>query len=1776
MLFTTRKKLSGYPSTFSASTWQSEVFEEFSDPVESIDVSPDGTRLAVLTGDKKLKIYDLRNHKLLAENNIQDNSGEEKFKNPDKIKFVANSSGLGNSANLTDKALIKDPNSLRVFVTNGEEKKSDQNIIAKSFELNNLTGIKEIKATMANSNDKTSARFAVISPDNQTVVFNDKKKPYIYLSSSNTYDSSAENLSEADGNTLKYGDGARDHDRNCTDISTSKRDVLAVAQIDDTIDFYDLNSLTLIEDESYTADKPISTIAMNPQGDLILTGHDPDVGRAAYWLGNPNKSPLAGSGIRKKIVFDDSTPNMSFTLETPRESTEDAFFCLNNDANDWDDTYKNPLTSDDPYNRRDFNLSVSWNRLDMIGMPNGGAMVLYGKTDGSSMLEWIGRRNWGDSSKLGKYRLFARWTSINGASGGSHTLPYTNFDSCGHTLDSWTGRVAIMKNVDLPVGGKVVSINAKSGSWSPVNGNDNNRSIMPVLVEKISDSSFNVIDIGDPITFTHNNPQTKTENITWKNDGIIKNSNYRLGFYNGSKFPSGSPAPSPNAGVIVFSESRSDYTYIADYFVTGDGKSDTSISPYDIYSCNIELKEYPDAINDAATRARRYAVSFNISVPIHQFPPLYSQKLALSPDTGTLAILSGENGNTSDRNKIATINLYDFHNHIYGHDTQIEGLLVDYRVPFDSVAWDPNEPKASGGKGTIVNPIYNWPDESVNFFEAVQPNCAFFQRSGTDTVFLKLKTASSKYDSWKIFNQYPGNYYIGSHPTEEPNMSKDPSSKRFFGYYRPNKDVKYMQTYGSEDIRFFLNQKIIGGRTDVIGGSTPFEPAMDFNVKQYESVLFQKDEASNVGGMRSQVYISDNLVNFVDVATNSQAVVATSTPPDYSESFYVIKEGFENLFDYLRSENTYILNNHPTFMGSFVAQTGSGDSKTTLNISNTSMIFSRDRAKPVLYVTGKNYLWALYNCSLFRTTQSDNSDIKTNLAISTDGQKLVYGKTNSSGTDVLSVFDISQPDRTGSENFSNNTFTISEKNASSFKNAYLSKIIDLQVASTPKFLAAKPFNSFSSAGTGGDYKTLVSGVNFKISTNAIAVASGGIYIANADSNEIALFNPLSNRNNIQVLPDKLKKNANSAAVAAYDDTVYLFGNAGQGTDQLSGRVQSYNVNSKVSMTSLLDSGFTPEYNDEYQVNMALINKDGDNFSNVSDYIFENKTAVGDVTIDINIINYPKGKYVFYNNSDYYWRNDYRYDSDLYIGYKTTTYPVTVNKIRISNYKYSTVLDSWDNIGVNKYELYGSTSTSFPSTPLVTDTISSKDDENYSNIYSKEFTNTTPYNYYKLVPKTTFNGDIDRGSSALDSNPAVVNLLQLWRTNVRRLTPPVNSIPAGLYHEEISSYTWINLDTGVRTVITMSSHGSHTSAFDFWVSGKESVNNNIINGNETWRNVATDTYPYLLVTLSNPEALCAVRYANYTKSDDYLKKFKIYASNNGLKPEADENWETTWTALQFTNGNTEFVGPLVEKTFITAEVNNNKKYSKYLFRVTAKAGNLALGGFELFSKPVDGPEPPSSDYLSALKNDDFEEVKAGLSAACATPYGIFVTGGRNPGAHGTNTCDHAMLYWPHAINKYDGKFTQYGIPRSLPNMKTSRMQHAMVWHKGRIYAIGGKDSDNARKEDNFAEYFDYETLSDWTKIKKEEFLPDRNTTVEQLKRFNHGACSYGEEIFIFGGENENGKLKNAFAWNPDSGKVRQINFPDVELSPCSAVVYGSKIYIIGMGSDNKMKIYEYAP
>ena len=1513
------------------------------------------------------------------------------------------------------------------------------------------------------------------------------------------------------------------------ELAAKKRDIIAVAEGEATrtIQLYDLNSLRQMEDDYFIATYTVASLTMNPQGSMILSSHG-DYGFDLYHyniLDGSTKKPNIGSHT-KKIVFDDSIPDMAFALMYDKDNggsiVSEYFYNLYNEnlGNRWE------TSSSDYFDRRNYRLDSDWISFDIVGMPNGGALALYGKSDGSSMLEWIGRRNWGDSSNIGKYKLFARWTNIKESSSDSFcTVSNFPLSTCiingkgdinnnkNWELDNWRGRIEIMTYETLPVNGRVVSINYKYSGWPMVGESgvfEESRYLTPLLLEKQSDESFKIRDYGKTIRFDKDkwSNTVVTTPISWNNNGLVYNSNYRLGFWNGN-LSCPDNAYSPSKGAIPYYSDDSNYTFVSDYYTTekessGVVTANEIIDPEKIiYPCNLSNK------------LRNYSLSFNIEMTSHNgFPPLFAAKLAISPDCGTLAILSKK---TLSNNK-PLLSIFDFNNFNYGPETQIEGMLVDYRARLA------NRPKV----------LYPFPKETgYSLFQNVGDKYSLNGNTGNYIAsFPSLTTKLGPY--WYTFNEYPANYYVSS---SNVGNFKPYYNKRFIGYIRPNYWVKELQARYSEDLRLFYNNNYLKGNVYDNYGSV-IASAPSINLDAYDTGLLQIDQSNYGDGQSLALFLSN--VSSPNAFTKPQADNNNDNGNKFTST--------NGHWTPLKSEQTYLLKNQPSFINSYVVKT---DAEDPINMNYASMIFSRDKAKPALYIKGQNKLFVLYNNNfkMFYPGEGNNSK---DIVISEDGQKLIFGKSD----DTLRVYNISNP----SDEFFKNG-----ENINGPANNYLGQIATISTGIKPFYLASKPHNSFSSSRVGGSYRLIATG-SFKISQNSATVASGGIYIAQYNTNIINVYNPLKNPSSFGT--NNLKNNNSYSAVAAYDDNIYLFGN---NANQY--KVQSFNVITKRAKSTISSSNCMPSsgYDDEYQVSYAIPGQTPTNFG-VNDEVGELSPYI----IGYDVYN---SIHAFINNSgDYASARDN--DSYIELNYPC---PLTVSSIKIAG------KDSSDHDPVRTVKfcgIGGSESTLWNSDWI-------NEDLTEYNLTST----STPYSKYRIYfQKASENRTFLANISTVNKGGA--RLIQLWRKDVKRLTPPLKSTDLGVAGTptsvSVQSMSWIRPDGGLTNMEWSTNNSPSNSLKDIFINNYTDDNNYFSGSSEVWETTASK--PWISISLSSPEAVCAVRLAHDTRQDSVTKitQFRLYGSNDiDIPPISSNDLPSNgsgWEAITFTNNNVTFDCPLyntasryIEKTFFTAEVKTPTKYRHYLFQTTGKiqaSQNTRLLGFEMFAVPAPGPEEPREDYLTPMYDDSLTEFNVFCSAACSTPYGILIAGGK-----ASSVSNASILYWPQAVNKYDGHYNQLGISRSLPNLKTARMNHTVVWHKGKVYAIGGKDSGDGPLSD-FIEALDYSSNNiGWAKATTAEnasytFLP--NISISDLYRYNHGACSFGDEIFFFGGQTgTNSFLSNAYAWNPESKIVRKLNDIKDEdnntysLSPCCAVPFGSKIYVMGMNS-NIFMVFEYTP
>jgi|GEM_PF-1913107 len=151
-------------------------------------------------------------------------------------------------------------------------------------------------------------------------------------------------------------------------------------------------------------------------------------------------------------------------------------------------------------------------------------------------------------------------------------------------------------------------------------------------------------------------------------------------------------------------------------------------------------------------------------------------------------------------------------------------------------------------------------------------------------------------------------------------------------------------------------------------------------------------------------------------------------------------------------------------------------------------------------------------------------------------------------------------------------------------------------------------------------------------------------------------------------------------------------------------------------------------------------------------------------------------------------------------------------------------------------------------------------------------------------------------------------------------------------------------------------------------------------------------------------------------------------------------------------------------------------------------------------------------------------------------------------------------------------TQYGISRELPNMPGSRAGHSLVYINGKLYRIGGSTDGTYANILATVDRFNFETNS-WAQLTSAADADEFTDTGNLFKRMKAGVCVCGDEVFVFGGmDTTGGAISSAAAWNPKTGRIRQLaNIPQtIDTSstlgnrwyaPC-AVPCGPYIYIIG--------------
>jgi len=1414
-----------YPSSFTSGWTFEQLLAPFAEAVNSTWTSKDGKYVYIIGDNKKVAQYQSQP---LARIGTATFDADENFRD---IKLSHDSRYLM----MTDKADATNKGGLRGKLIN---------------EVNFAANPAAITMTRAYPY-KVKADLAVLSPTGNDVLFTHKDKPEMYFIDIASLAANFYATSIPGDRILTYDSTGKP----CADIVTRVPEHMLVGTNDSTIEFFDLHTFKFDEDRRIVSLRGVPrTIGVSPQGTRFKVGYASDTsGVDAYnMIDSSNISVNELSGNSKVVAYsaDDETVRRASGVATYSDN-----FFANLEIPGSAGSFNGYWIANAPggsFGNSD--IDTAWVPQDMKAMPNGGFLMLYKKSDGSAMLDWIGKIKWGTSDR-GRYKRFARW-----------------------------------------------------------------------------------------ITTAHN-----------------------------------------------------------------------------------------------------------------QFPPAWSQNIAISPDEQFLAIEASGTPNL--------VYLYDFGACNFGHETQLEGWLADYRVQSQPV--------------TAANPA-SW------IFGNVAANTYFTVPNVTNssTTGIRLKDSVTSNESWTSMVNYPSNFIVnsGDPVTGGTNPSKRDVNRRYFGYFTPDYLANKFLVYSRDYARMFYNHEPKGYWANT-GSDGSFGSAIG-QIALTTSVI-QTDYMTNGGNVKLGLFTHINSAQATGTISADGSSEASNLDMDTS-------------WTRIASTHTRPFNFQPIFLRSYPIPGCNGDSANAL-------AFSRDRANPILFLidAGNDDLWALKpGKSITRIdvddTFSDTSDKQ--LVVSPDGQKLIFAEE--SGQQRIFVTNIGNPD---SFAFDGTPVSQSSIPPASFG----SLITTVNCGASPKALGVMPFNSYKSTSRTGKYELVATLSAQLYGNNSAALSNGGIYImGGAPSttsnpvNYIYKFEPM-NPATVNALAITLNKSVKLNSVIAYEDKIYSFNGAlDTSVTNVTDWVQRYDPGS-ADVISSFDPGASG-LPDSYQVNYTMtdathpappqVSDSGDIYGSYPGYMaFDGLTD-----IDHPWVTNTANQYV-----DYFINNPEG--------------SCIINRLRIHN----GVADP--DGGVKGFEFYGYDSTWH----LIEVGTATYNQTNW--IF--DFPNSTPYQTYRF--KVT-----SRHNSA-----SYYGLRELWMdmANVRRITPWGNAT-------SVSGYT-ATYGTPVTHTIKWSSDNSSlygSLAFD-----------TTLNSTSRWD--CGDTAPdgWLRIELATPDKAHILR-INGEYGDQCPKSFTLYATNVPANDHtALASWDTLLTVTNSPNNN----------EWNTYHFANSTNYSVYMIIVTLCHGGsgkkASFRGLQLYSTEP-GVSAPSEPIMTKTMNDTRSSIAVSSNAACMTPYGIFMAGGLDASNSSTGNC---LIYWPHALDEYtDATNHSFGISRSLPNLPVgfNVYAHNLVWHKGKVYRVGGYHNSGLLNNPNTVAVFDFDTNS-WSNISTGDtnyFTDIKGDALALPQPAYAGVCSFGDEIFIFGGMIGPSPQNTAWAWNPESKVVRQLgNLPAAKAGIC-AVPCGSSIYLIG--------------
>ncbi|KAF1080380.1 MAG: hypothetical protein GQF41_3204 [Candidatus Rifleibacterium amylolyticum] len=489
---------------------------------------------------------------------------------------------------------------------------------------------------------KLKSDLSVLSPTGNDILFTNKDKPELYFIDTASLAANIYTSSIPADRILTYDSS----NKPCADIVTRVPEHMLIgagnSAADSTIEFFDLHTFRFDEDRRISSLRGIPrTIGVSPQGTRFKVGYDSVVkGVDAYNMidsSNISVDELSGNSRIVSYAADDETVRHASGV-----ATYSANFYASLEVNGSGGSFNGYWIENSPGSSfGDSALDVAWVPQDMKAMPNGGFLMLYRKSDGSAMLDWVGKIKWG--ADKGKYQRFARWISPSAPS----TLPTSPEPGNPGNVDTSVGCIQLLQASNFPVGTTITHVTYTTGPFAGT------RYFTPVIVE-INAGVKTIKDYATSISSTQNLTDI-TSAISWQvNGGLIQTSNYYVGFWFGQIGGS--------AGQGLFDHANTGGSYGSDYVNAGP----TAITSAQIVGGNHVITSGPNDTN------RQYPVKFTGTLPVtSSFPPRYAQNIAISPDEGFLAIEASGTPHV--------VYLYDFATNNFGHETQLPGLIMDNR-----------------------------------------------------------------------------------------------------------------------------------------------------------------------------------------------------------------------------------------------------------------------------------------------------------------------------------------------------------------------------------------------------------------------------------------------------------------------------------------------------------------------------------------------------------------------------------------------------------------------------------------------------------------------------------------------------------------------------------------------------------------------------------------------------------------------------------------------------------------------------------------------------------------------------------------------------------------------------------------------------------------------------------------------------------------------------------------------------------------------------------------